>query len=416
MNTELFSRVPRERLKAVLENLHAFTQLPIHLIDGEGRQLMDFGESPRYCRLLQKNLFPGKGCFAVCLQVGQQAKKLGQPYIFACHADLNHIAFPLLNQEELLGCIIVGPFLMDKPDSTLIANLTEKHKLTPTLSLELYDELHGLQVIDPARVNQLSLLLDHLLSPLMPAERTILLQAKEKLYQQSRINETIQKYKEEGVSESRAFFHEKENALLSRVRAGDVKQAKALLNELIGHVLFSQRGKMENVQLMAVELTTLLSRVAMDGGAATDKIYGLNSQYLTRILVQQDQEELCYLLQEVVENFMESMFTQRDQGNPHIRKALRYIAANYPQKLTLQHVAGEIGISPNHFSALFHKTVGISFRDYLSQVRVEESKRLLLYTDYSLADIAAAMGFPDQSNFSKVFKRITGMSPGKYRG
>lgn len=416
MATELFSRVPKERMKAVLENLHAFTALPIHLIDHQGVQLMAFGESPRYCRLLQRNLFPGKSCLAVCLQVGQRAKKLGQPYIFSCHADLNHIAFPLLHQKELLGCVIVGPFLMDKPDSTLIANLTEKHKLTPILSLELYDELPGLQVIPPARVNQLSTLMDHLLSPLMPAERAVLLEAKEKLYQQSRINETIQRYKGEGVSESRAFFHEKETALLSRVREGNVQEAKALLNELIGHVLFSQGGRMENVQLMAVELTTLLSRVAIDGGAGTDRIYGLNSQYLTRLLTQRDQEELCYLLQEVVENFVDAMFTHRDQGNPHIRKALRYIAANYTQKLTLQHVAEEIGISPNHFSALFHKTVGVSFREYLSQVRVEESKRLLLHTEYSLADIAAAMGFPDQSNFSKVFKRITGISPGKYRG
>lgn len=416
MATELFSRVPRERLKAVLENLHAFTQLPIYLIGQQGEQLMTFGERPRYCRLLQRNLFPDRGCLAVCLQVGQQAKNLGQPYIFSCHADLNHIAFPLLHQEELLGCIIVGPFLMDKPDSTLIANLTEKHKLTPMLSLELYDELPGLQIIAPARVNQLSLLLEHLLSPLMPAERAILQQAKEKLYQQSRINETIQQYKEQGISESRAFFYEKETALLSRVRTGNVQEAKALLDELLGYVLFSQGSRIENIHLMAVELTTLLSRVAIEGGASTDKIYGLNSQYLTKILMQQNQEELCYLLQEVVENFMNAMFTHRDQGNPHIRKALRYIAANYTQKLTLQHVAGEVGISPNHFSALFHKTVGVSFREYLSRTRVEGSKQLLLYTDYSLADIAAAMGFPDQSNFSKVFKRITGISPGKYRG
>ena len=416
MATELFSWVHRERLKAVLENLHAFTQLPIHLIDQRGETLMTFGESPRYCRLLQRNLFPGKGCLAVCLQVGQQAKKLGQPYIFSCHADLNHIAFPLLHQDELLGCIIVGPFLMDKPDSTLITNLTEKHNLTPMLSLELYDELPGLQVIEPARVNQLSRLMEHLLSPLMPAERVILQQAKEKLYQQSRINETIQQYKEQGISESRAFFYEKETELLSRVRTGNVQEAKALLDELLGHVLFSQGSRIENIHLMAVELTTLLSRVAIDGGAGTDKIYGLNSQYLTKILMQQNQEELCYLLQEVVESFMDAMFTHQDQGNPHIRKALRYIAANYTQKLTLQNVASEVGISPNHFSTLFHRMVGVSFREYLCQTRVEGSKQLLLYTDYSLADIAAAMGFPDQSNFSKVFKRITGISPGKYRG
>ena len=47
MATGLFARVPRERLKAVLENLHAFTQIPIHLIDSNGERLMNFGESRR---------------------------------------------------------------------------------------------------------------------------------------------------------------------------------------------------------------------------------------------------------------------------------------------------------------------------------------------------------------------------------
>ena len=78
-------------------------------------------------------------------------------------------------------------------------------------------------------------------------------------------------------------------------------------------------------------------------------------------------------------------------------------------------MAEEAGLSPNHFSSLFHKVVGPSFREYLCRVRVEESKRLLLSTDYTLADIAAAMGFADQSSFCKAFKRIMGISPGKYR-
>lgn len=415
MPAEIFAMVPRERLKVVLENLHEFIDLPISLIGDQGELLMTFGENPRYCCLLQRYIFQKPACQAVCLQVGERARKLGQPYIFACHADLYHIAFPLLHQSQMLGCIFVGPFLMDKPDSTLITDLMEKYQLTPALSLNLYDELPGLQVIAPARVNQLSRLMENLLSPLMPSERAVLIQAKEKLHQQSRINESIQKYKEQGVKESRGFFYEKEMELLTRVRTGNIQEAKALLNELLGYVLFSQGGNFENIRLTAVELTILLSRVAIDGGAGTDRIHGLSSQYLTRILAQQNQEDLSYLLQDVVESFMEAMFTRQDQGNPHIRKALRYIAENYTQKLTIAHVAEKVGISANYFSSLFHQTVGVSFREYLSQVRVEESKRLLLYTEFSLADIAAAMGFPDQSNFTKVFKRITGISPGKYR-
>ena len=60
--------------------------------------------------------------------------------------------------------------------------------------------------------------------------------------------------------------------------------------------------------------------------------------------------------------------------------------------------------------------VGVTFREQLCRIRVEESKLLLLTQKYSLADIAIAMGFPDQSYYCKVFKRIVGVTPGKYRG
>ena len=57
----------------------------------------------------------------------------------------------------------------------------------------------------------------------------------------------------------------------------------------------------------------------------------------------------------------------------------------------------------------------VGFREQLNRIRIEESKQLLLNTDYSLADIALAMGFVDQSYFCKVFKRIVGLTPGKFR-
>ena len=79
-------------------------------------------------------------------------------------------------------------------------------------------------------------------------------------------------------------------------------------------------------------------------------------------------------------------------------------------------MADFVGLSPSYFSSLFNQVVGVSFREQLCRIRVEESKRLLLLQkDYSLVDIALAMGFPDQSYYSKVFKRIVGVTPGKYR-
>ena len=413
--TFLYALVSKESLNDVLETMQAFTELPIRLIDKNGSVLETFSGTVSYCELLKTNLFAQSECDTILKKAGQRAQKLGEAYIFACHADLNHIAYPLTHQGELLGTVIVGPFLMDAPDSTLVIGLMKNYSLSPVLSLELYDRLSELQVLPPARVNVLKKLMDHLLSPLLPAERALLLQTQEKMTQQARVNESIQIYKEQHVSPDRQVFYEKESVLLSKVRTGSVSEVKALLNELLGHVFFSEGGQLTAVRLHAIELTTLLSRVAVDGGARTDSIYALSSQFLELMTREQSIEELCYLLQDVVESFMEAMFSEQDKGNPHIRQALRYMADNYAHPLTLSVVAKEVGLSPGYFSTLFHSVVGISFREHLCRIRVEESKRLLLSSDYSLTDIAVSMGFTDQSYYCKVFKRIVGLPPGQYR-
>lgn len=415
MSSGIFALIPQERLQDILQTLHNSIELPIRLLGAEGETLLAYGSSNGYCDLLKKHVFNRNECNELHRKGGERAKTLGESYIFTCHSGLNHISFPLISQDTLIASILIGPFLMDKPDSTLVAGVMEAHPLSPALALELYDELAGITVIPPARVNHLSRLVGHLLSPLMPDGRAMLLLAREKLYQQSRINETIQMYKEQGIPATQSYFHEKETALLTKVRTGSVREAKALLNDLLGYVLFSEGGKLEAVRMRAIELTTLLSRVAMDGGAQADSIYRLNGQFFTLMSREQNLDAICHLLQDVVEGFMDAMFTPTDKGNAHIRRALQFMAANYAQALSLNAVADVLGLSPNYFSSLFREIVGISFREQLNRIRIEESKQLLLSTDAALTDVALAVGFPDQSCFCKTFKRIVGVTPGKFR-
>ena len=403
-------------MRDVLGNLQAFTGLAIQLIDRDGQLLMSFGQSTSYCAVLKKQVFDKNTCFELHRNAGRYAQTLGEAYIFSCHANLNHIAFPLLQEQELLGSVILGPFLMDTPDSTLVSDLAERRSLSPGLALELYEELGSVAVLPPARVNQLKRLVDHLLSPLLPGERALLLQNQQKMTQQAQISEAIQSCKGDSASTSLLFFYHKEKELIDRLRTGSVQEVKALLNEFIGHVLFSEGGQTGAVRIRAIELTTLLSRVAMEGGANPDSIYRLNSRFLLQLYEEQELEELCLLMQEVLESFMSSMFREKDKGNPYIRKALRYMADHYSEHLELNQVASQVGLSPSYFSTLFRQTVGISFRDHLNSIRVEESKRLLLDKSYTLADISISMGFPDQSYYCKVFKKIVGVTPGKFRG
>ena len=103
MAASVFSFVPEATISDVLGNLQSFTGLAIQLIDSSGTLLLSFGQPTSYCTVLQKNVFDKSECFSLHMKAGQRAQTLGEAYIFSCHANLNHIAFPLVNRGELLA-------------------------------------------------------------------------------------------------------------------------------------------------------------------------------------------------------------------------------------------------------------------------------------------------------------------------
>lgn len=411
----IYSHIPKERLQDILETLHRYTALRVQLIDGRGEILHEYGRSSRYCQTLIGQLLDKDSCKRLHADAGRQAQRLGESYIFTCHAELNHIAFPLLAGGELLGTVIVGPFLMDTPDSTFISPLLEKYTVSPTLAISLYDKLNELPVLRPPKVGQLKKLLDHLFSPLLPAERMLLLQTQQSAYWQARTNEAIQIYKNEDTAADGRAYYEKVTVLTERVRAGDASGAQDALNKLIAHIYYAEGTKADTVRMHAQSLLAVLASAAVDGGAAPDLIFTLQKQYFARMQKETKAEPLCNHLREALESFQNEMLSASTGGNACIRNALCHMARYYYSPLTLESVAAVAGLSPNYFSHLFRETVGVTFREHLNRIRVEESKRLLLGTDYSLTDIAVAMGFTDQSYFCKVFKKITGVTPGTFR-
>ncbi len=98
-----------------------------------------------------------------------------------------------------------------------------------------------------------------------------------------------------------------------------------------------------------------------------------------------------------------------------IYKAIDYIKRNYMKKISLKEVADQVLLSPSYFSKLFKDEMSCNFNHFLNQVRIERSKTVLLDNTVPLVDVAFLMGFEDQSYFTKVFKKMTGVSPGKYR-
>lgn len=416
MKPLLYSIVPQKTLQSMAETFYACIHLSIQIINEHGKTLVSEGGMHQFCRLFQKHLPPSDTCEKAHVDASKQAISIGEPYIFECHAELNHIVFPLISSQTFLGSILVGPFLMDRPDSILISNITKKYHFTTDQALDLYDELSKVPVVLPSDVSHISRLLFYLFSNLIADSKKELQKNSQKLLQQSRISESIQRYKEENLRLS-SYPYAKERELLSKVKLGNSQGANAILNDLLGYVLFSGGTSLEAVKPRALELCSLLSRTAIEGGAPADSMLALNSQFLKNLQQTTTLDGMCHMLQEVVETFSESMFSHDLplKNNDIVKKAMFYIAEKFNTPLTLEDVSDHVHLHPSYFSTVFKNTTGLSFKEYLNKVRIEESKILLQNTDFSIIDIAIAVGFEDQSYFSKVFKKYTGTTPRQFR-
>ncbi len=97
-------------------------------------------------------------------------------------------------------------------------------------------------------------------------------------------------------------------------------------------------------------------------------------------------------------------------------EALSYINSNFHlESIDRDSVAKVMCMSPTHFSKMFHKMVGMPFRDYLLNTRLNYANGMLKMTDMTIVEIALMSGFNSESYFSKAFKKRFGVSPGKVR-
>ncbi len=100
---------------------------------------------------------------------------------------------------------------------------------------------------------------------------------------------------------------------------------------------------------------------------------------------------------------------------PVITRAKEFIEQNHTEDLTLGEVAKAVHSSTFYFCKMFKKATGINFTDYLSRIRVEKAKNLLLNRNLRISEIAYEVGFQSLTHFNRVFKRLLGQSPSEYR-
>ena len=105
---------------------------------------------------------------------------------------------------------------------------------------------------------------------------------------------------------------------------------------------------------------------------------------------------------------------ESDITSTYIENALKFIQYNYSHSIDITNIADSIGISRSHLYRVFIKHLGLSPNDYLTQYRINRACSLLRNSDLTISNIANSVGYDDPLYFSRVFKKIKGVSPSLY--
>jgi AraC family transcriptional regulator len=106
----------------------------------------------------------------------------------------------------------------------------------------------------------------------------------------------------------------------------------------------------------------------------------------------------------------------RERHKPRwLQTVIDLLQAEFAHNWTLEEIAGQVDVHPVHLSRVFRKTYGETLGQYLNRIRVRYASQKLSTSDAPLSDVALSAGFYDQSHFTRIFKQLTGTTPGLLR-
>ncbi|MCY9670311.1 response regulator [Paenibacillus alginolyticus] len=198
----------------------------------------------------------------------------------------------------------------------------------------------------------------------------------------------------------------------SMVYAFQSKELQVYLEEIFEHL--ASRKDYDMVQIISLELLIMLTTLWSDVSSDQQDILHLKKQYFDQLAkLETIQQSKAWFLQ-AFEELVQHMIHVYNSDRNGILKAVQYIQMYYHQEISLQSISHHVHLSKNYFANLFKKEMGESFLEHLTRIRIEKAKALLT-GELKAGDIGHLVGIQDPKYFSKVFKKITGVSPSEYR-
>lgn len=421
MQSAIYSIMSSEELTDFSYCLYTCLGVPVRILNEDGECVCGQGSTTSYCLCFKKilSLYSNAedSCSILHAQAAKQSMQLKKPFLFSCHADLLHLIFPLIKEGQPCGSILIGPFLMKEADIEMIAGVSRRYALSAEDALILFRQTDSIRILSAKEAEQIGKLLAYIFPGLQTGSIADLWNDFEDIhYTELMQGAGAGRGQKTGGEVQRSYLEEEEAILIQKIREYDVKAADKMLEDLLEHIFLEIHYDKKRVLACAMELCTLLIHAANAMEPHSEIAFTITAVFIPKLQSIKNPENMKQQLREVVAYFEKNIFDNTMEKDDIFKKrATQYIKDNYQMPLTLEMAAGQMMLNPSYFSTLFKQTTGSSFKDYLNYIRIEESKKLLTNTNGTILDIALTVGFENQSYFTKVFRKYTGITPKQYR-
>ena len=407
--TDLFTRQQFRRVETAFSR---HFKLPLQACDAMGKEIRSLCSPdclPEFCQRIRRSKFGFQRCRQDRLRSLNIAFETGRPHITLCHAGIVLACVPIMDGEVPLGGLFFGRCLWEPFDKTLEADVQNRLRGLQIYPYEILWTLSNLPVVGARRIHEAAEFLYVLLYQTTDLDPYIIRSRRQRALNRSQNSES---HHDTTLTGPGAL----ECQLIARIKLGDRTGARQILNLLLGRILFAKPPTINLLKGRLVELLSTLSRTAAQGGVQVNALLNKHIDHVHRVLSIDTQEELCVWISRALDDFIECVYACQDAAKTQrLKPAILYMQGSFDRPLKLAHIAAVARMSPSRLSHLFREQMGITPIDYLTVLRVNYAKRMLLETETNCTRICYAVGYSSQSHFIGAFKRITGTTPNAFR-
>lgn len=410
MNSEFLSM-----LRFMMKMLYVEYHMPMYILDTNSEVIDEYPIqpfNPLYTDKLQ-------GLALLTAQLPDD-----YPAVKATNFLEQYLMIPLHQDGVHQGTLVAGPFFHAIVPEELVKGIIRDYRLTFRQQDNVLEFYRRVPLISKERIYNAAVMIHYMLYQVQLDIAEVI---QHTLYIDIAMNELPAVPDEppspyDGYEQhTQSTYHqnpEMEKVFLQYIREGRkedlVKWELGFPTEKLG--VLSKKSLLRSEKNLAICSITLATRAAMDGGVNAEIAYTLSDLHIQAIEECQTPAEVKIALQKCHTDFVDRVREgQRQRYSEEINICRNYIFNHLYEPIHLHQLASAAQLNADYLSQVFKRETGVSPVMYIQQARVEEAKRLIGLSAYSLAEIAAMLQFHDQSYFTKIFKKYVGITPKQYR-